>query len=57
MPKYVKTINNMSSYNSGLGMVIDAHDGYLWVTMWVAGPKDMVGHGNGAWGDTGGRCG
>ena len=33
------------------------HGGYLWVHVCVVGPKDMVGHGNGAWGDTGDRCG
>ena len=28
------------------------HSGYLWVAMCVVGPKDMMGQGNGAWGDT-----
>ena len=47
----------MNVYNSGSGMVMDAHGGYLWVAMCVVVPKDMVGHGNEAWGGTGGRCG
>ena len=25
--------------------------------MWMLGPKGIVGHGNGAWGGTDGRCG
>ena len=36
---------------------MDVQGGHLWVGMWMVGPKDMVGHGNGAWGGTGGRCG
>ena len=31
---------------------MNVHGGYLWVVMCVVGPKDMVGYGNGAWGDT-----
>ena len=29
---------------------------YLWVGMSMLGPKGIVGHANGAWGDTEGRC-
>ena len=31
-------------------MTMYVHGGYLWVAMCVVGSKDMVGHGNGAWG-------
>ena len=31
---------------------MNVHGGYLRVEMCVVRPKDMVGHGNGAWGDT-----
>ena len=35
---------------------MDDHGVYLWVAMCAVGPKVMVGHRNGPWGGTGGRC-
>ena len=50
-----KRATTYHAQHSGPGMEMDVQGGHLWVGMWMLGPKGMVGHGNGAWGGTGGR--